>query len=51
MIDDVIYSLLVLNEKLAFFNKRLQGFIVYLNTLLNIFFTVLESAVQYVGPS
>ena len=28
MIYDVIYSLLVLFEKLAFFNKQLQGFII-----------------------
>ena len=30
MIHDVIYSLLVLIEKLAFFNKQLQGFIISL---------------------
>ena len=30
MIYDVIYVLLVLIEKLAFFNKQLQGFIISL---------------------
>ena len=35
MIHDVIYSLLVLIEKLAFFNKELHGFIIYL-TLFDI---------------
>ena len=29
MIYDAIYSLLVLTEKLAFFNKQLYGFIMY----------------------
>ena len=33
MIFDVIYSLLVLTEKLAFFNKQLQGFIISLSLI------------------
>ena len=35
MIYDVIYSLLVLTGKFAFFNKHLQGFIIFLNVTKN----------------
>ena len=34
MVFDVIYSLFVLIEKLAFFNKQLQGFIMSLAALI-----------------
>ena len=41
MVYGVLYSLLVLSEKLAFFNKQLQGSIISLATLFGVPFLVL----------
>ena len=35
MIHDVIWSLVILTEKLPFFNKQLEGFIISLNASNN----------------
>ena len=49
MINDVIYSLLVLIEKLAFSNKQLYGFIISLscNNCNNILFYILVTIFDF----
>ena len=51
MIYDFIYSLLVLTEKLAFFNKQLLGFMIFLTVQVKNCYTLPSLCMLYFNGS